>query len=193
MLLNIFFTENYLIFILHLSHSFVTNTSRVAPLHTLLPLPLCFYCPFSVYWLQQEPIYFFPFFFPSFFFNGYISLSLTATKNRHFETGLSSTCWVGQRGFNSKAPRINTSLWLVLILSLLMVDVCCQNSWKASAVICCSGCGDFNEQSCSYIWDHLQNPLPALTRDILEIFHMEKQPNSSCCTVFSFMVGLILP
>lgn len=69
MLLNFFLlAENYLIFILHLSPSFVTNTSRVAPLHTLLPLPLCFYCPFSVYWLQQEPIYFFFRFFSPFFF-----------------------------------------------------------------------------------------------------------------------------
>lgn len=113
-------------------------------------------------------------------------------------TGVLKLAWAphaecAQQEFNSKATRINTSLSLVLILSLLMVDVCCQNSWKASAVICYSGYGDFNEQSRSYVWDHLQNPLPSVTRENLEIFHMEKQPNTSCCTVFSFTVGLLLP
>lgn len=139
------------------------------------------------------PLVFLFFSLSFFFFNGYISLSLTAMQCRASAAGLSSPCWVGQQGFNSKAPRINTSLWLVLILSLLMVDVCCQNSWKVSAVICCAGYGDFNEQSPSYIWDHLQNPLRQLTGEILEIFHVEKQPNPSCCNVFCFIVGLVLP
>lgn len=47
-------------------------------------------------------------------------------------------------------------------------------------------------KSLSYIWDHLQNPLRCLIREPLEIFHVEKEPNTSCCTVFCFTFGLIL-
>lgn len=110
----------------------MTNTKGGAPhTHPIFPLPLCFYSLFFVR----------------------ISLSLTALQHTEFETRLSSSHWVGQQGFKPKAPGINTSLWLVLILSLLMVDVCCQNSWKVSAVICYTIRVGFNEQSPSLIFE----------------------------------------
>lgn len=110
----------------------MTNTKGGAPhTHLIFPLPLCFYSLFFVH----------------------IFLSLTAIQHRESETGLSSSLWEGQQGFKLKAPGINTSLWLVLILSLLMVDVCCQNSWKVSGVICYTIRVGFNEWSPSLIFE----------------------------------------
>lgn len=68
MLLNIFFfTQNYLIFILHLSPSFVTNTSRLAhPTHTC-PITTLFLLPFLCLLIKARDNLFFSLFSPLFF------------------------------------------------------------------------------------------------------------------------------